>query len=179
MGLSQDYSTNIKRCEEMNVDIPCVPRQNGQTDHGPSTLWMLSSLKRKAVLIQATVCINPEACAQWHKADRKKNDAWVHSKEGLPGSRLHGAQKAGWWVPAAEGGMGTGSVGAVSVLQNRSSDWKTMLSLKIMLCGSIYSSWDTRVTKMYVDRWMNKKSYMHEWNMIWPWKKIVAFAGIV
>ena len=26
-----------------------------------------------------------------------------------------------------------------------------------MLCGSIYSSWDVEVTKMYVDRWMNKE----------------------
>ena len=46
----------------MNVDISCVPQQkNGQEDRGPSTQWMLSSLKGGQF---------------WHRL--KVDEAWGH-----------------------------------------------------------------------------------------------------
>ena len=152
---------------EMNVDIPCVPRQkNGQAEHGPSTQWMLSSLKRRQF---------------WHRLQcgwtlktlysvtqgrhRRTNDVWVHSYK-VPraidsidtDSKMVGAR--GWGRR-----MGTECLtGTVWVLQDRSSDWTTPHTS--MHCSSIFNSWDMEITKMYTDRWMNKE-VIYAQNGIW------------
>ena len=158
MGLSE-VIPQILKTWEMNVDIPCVPQQrNGQAEHGPSTQWMLSSLKGRQCWHMLQHGWTEGIMLRDISQTRRANDVWVHSYK-VPRavgsifteSRMLGVR--GW-----ERGKGTGwLMGTVSVLQGRSSGWTTRRMPTSMHCSSINNSWDMEITKMYMDRWVNKE----------------------